>query len=255
MTRKSVRVQNRAHLAFNSRHFRDAERVNFRRVQSGGRVLPQHVSVERFAVRQFPNAVIRRRAGQERGEIIDQLLVGWINLVPDRAFHLLLKIGALFVRQLVDLGRARFEGSGKNVLRRRLRDEIGHLFQDALDDETRRRDLLLLSHFQSFEDLIEFSRQSAEPFHIVLAIPRAEEAVRIRHERWELILHPEELVHGIVVPLEFLALGLHREEPIEHAGREALGRVLLFERVGVEVREILPQPVKLFLLMRGRFVA
>ena len=53
----------------------------------------------------------------------------------------------------------------------------------------------------------------------------------VGHERRELVLHPEELVHRVVVPLKFFALDLDREEPLEHLRGKALRGVLARERV------------------------
>ena len=100
VVRRSRSHPDHAHLALDPRHLGHAERVNFRGVQSSWSCSAAAVGVERFAIRQFPNAIIRRRHREERGEIIDQLLVGGINLLPDRSFHLLLEIGALFVRSI-----------------------------------------------------------------------------------------------------------------------------------------------------------
>ena len=95
--RETLRIENRAHLVFNPRHFAQAELMHLIGLESGRGVLAQHVSVERFAVRQFPNAVIRRCLGEERREIGDQFLIRRINLVCHRRFHAGLIIGALRV--------------------------------------------------------------------------------------------------------------------------------------------------------------
>ncbi len=80
------------------------------------------------------------------------------------------------------------------------------------------------------------------------------EAVRVRHKRWKLVLHAKELVYGIVVPLKFLSLRLHSQEPIQHGGRKSLRGSLFLERVLVQLRQVFAQPLELSLLLRGRFV-
>jgi hypothetical protein len=79
--------------------------------------------------------------------------------------------------------------------------------------------------------------------------------MRVRHERGKLILHTEELVHGIVVPLPFFAFDLLTEKPIQHMGREPLGRRLPIERVFMQLRQIFFPSVNDLLLVRGRLVA
>ena len=79
--------------------------------------------------------------------------------------------------------------------------------------------------------------------------------MRVRHEGRKLILHAEELVHRVVVPLPFFALGLHGQEPVEHRGGEPLRGVLFLQRIGVQLRDISAQPIEARLLMRGRRVA
>ena len=75
--------------------------------------------------------------------------------------------------------------------------------------------------------------------------------MRVGHERREFILDAEELVHRIVVPLIFFSLDLAREEPIEDVSGKPLRWRLPIERVGVQVREILANPIENTLLMRG----
>lgn len=79
--------------------------------------------------------------------------------------------------------------------------------------------------------------------------------MRVRHEGRELVLHAEELVDRVIVPLVFLALDLSFEEPVQHARGKPLRFVLPGERIGAQLRQIFAGPVRLFLLVRGRFVA
>ena len=58
--------RNRAHLAFDPRHFAQAEIVHLVRLERRRRVLAQGVGVKRVAVRQFPDAVVGRRLRQDR---------------------------------------------------------------------------------------------------------------------------------------------------------------------------------------------
>jgi len=41
--------------------------------------------------------------------------------------------------------------------------------------------------------------------------------MRVCHERRKLVLHPEELIDWIIVPLPFFALDLHLQKPLQHA--------------------------------------
>ena len=79
--------------------------------------------------------------------------------------------------------------------------------------------------------------------------------MRVRHERRELVLHAEELVDRIIVPLPFLAFDLPFEEPFEHVRGKFLRRRLPIQRIFAQFREILFPAVDNFLLMRRRFVA
>ena len=62
----------------------------------------------------------------------------------------------------------------------------------------------------------------------------------------KLVLHPEELVDRVVVPLKALALDLALEEPVEHPGGKTLGRRLTIERIFAQLRQVLPHPRSAF---------
>ena len=79
------------------------------RLQPRGRILVQGVSIKRIALRQLPHAIVGRRLRLDGFEIVEQFLIRRINIVRDRRFHALLKIVALGLGQLVDLGGACFE--------------------------------------------------------------------------------------------------------------------------------------------------
>ena len=136
----------------------------------------KRVRIKRVAIRQFPNAIIGGRFRQKLLEISDQFLIRRINLARDFRFDAFLKIGALLIVQLVDLGRAFLERRRENIFRGRLGDEVGHFLEHFFDHEARRNDLLLLAHLQAFERLIELLRQRVEPHDVILAVLRVEAA-------------------------------------------------------------------------------
>jgi hypothetical protein len=85
---------------------------------------------------------------------------------------------------------------------------------------------------------------------VVLAIARREEPVSRGHEGRETALHSEELVHRIIVKLVLFALDLSFQIPFENVGGELLGIVLLFERIGVQLRQVVFREIEIVLLMR-----
>ena len=203
------------------------------------------------AIGKLPDPVIGRRFRKQGLEIIDQLLVGRIDLGGNRVFHPLLIIRALRFIQVSDLCGPRFERSREDVSRGRLGDESAHFLEYILDHEPRRNDPFVLPQMQTFESLIELRRQGAEPLEIIIAIPRVEQPVSVGHEGGKLVLHAEELVHGIVVKLEALAFDLPGQKPIENMGREPLRLCLPGERIGAQLRQVFP-PARRDLLLMGR---
>ena len=78
--------------------------------------------------------------------------------------------------------------------------------------------------------------------------------MRIRHERRKLVLHAEELINGIIVPLPLLAFGLYLQKPIQHARGKLLRRRLAIDRILAKLGQVALPPVEFALLMRRRFV-
>src|SRR5207249_5119436 len=93
-----------------------------------------------------------------------------------------------------------------------------------------------------------------ETLHVILAIFTIQQPVRVCHERWKLVLHTEELIDWIIVPLPLFAFDLHLQKPLEHMRGKLLGRRLAIERILAKLRQIALPPVKFLLLMRWRFV-
>jgi hypothetical protein len=161
-----------------------------------------------------------------------------------------LKIGTLRFGQFIDLGYTAFERGGENVFRSRFPDKIGHLLEHFLDDKTRWQNLLLFPYLQVLEHLIKLSRQSFDPHQVILAILGVQQPVRVCHKRGELILHAEELVNRIGMPLPFLSLDLDLQKPIQNVCGKFLRRRLPIERVLAKLRQVAFPPVKFPLLMR-----
>ena len=107
---------------------------------------------------------------------------------------------------------------------------------------------------QTIEKLVEFFRQGVKPHHVILAILASEQPVRIRHERGKLVLHPEELIDRVVMPLPFFALGLYLQKPIEHVRGKLLRAGLAIEWILAKLRQIALPALELALLLRRRFV-
>ncbi len=96
--------------------------------------------------------------------------------------------------------------------------------------------MLFFAHFQVLEQLIELFRQSIETLQVIVAIFTIQQPVRVCHEGWKLVLHTEELIDWIIVPLPFFAFDLHLQKPLEHMGGKLLGRRLAIERVLAKLR-------------------
>ena len=110
--------------------------------------------------------------------------------------------------------------------------------------------MLLFAYLQVLEQFIELLRQSIETLHVILAIFAGEEPMRVCHERRKLVLHAEELIDWIIVPLPLFAFDLHLQKPVEHMRGKLLGRRLAIERVLAKLCQIALPPVKFLLLMR-----
>ena len=229
--------------------------MNFLGIQRRRRAPAQSVGVKGIAIRQFPDAVIRRRLGQNGIAVIDQLAIGEINVARDRGLDSLLERDPLFVTQTFDLRGARLERRRQNIFRGRLRDEVVHFGENFLHHETRRQDPFLFAHFQALDQLVELRSDRHEALPVILAVPRREEPMRVCHERGEFALDAEELVYRIIVPLEFFPLDLLGQVPFENVSGERLRRVLFLQRIGAQVRQIFFRAIEKALLMRGRSVA
>src|SRR5439155_6855426 len=131
-------------------------------------------SIVGVAIRQFPHAVVTRRFRQDLPEIINQLLIRWINSSRYCRFDATLEICALRFGQLRDFSCPSFERTSQNVLRSRRADKIRHFLEHFFDDKTRRQDLFLFADLQTLEQLIELRRESIQALQIMLAISAGE---------------------------------------------------------------------------------
>ena len=87
-----------------------------------------------------------------------------------------------------------------------------------------------------------------------LAVLFGAQGVRVRHERWKLVLYAVKLIDRIIVKLPFLTFDQVRDIPFEDASGELLRRCLPIQRIFVQLPEILFPPVENHLLMRRRRV-
>src|SRR5215471_17241706 len=76
----------------------------------------------------------------------------------------------------------------------------------------------------------------------------------IRHEGRKLVLHSEELINGVIMPLPLFAIGLYLQKPIQHARGKPLGSRLAIEGILAKLCQVALPSVEFALLMRGRFV-
>ena len=108
------------------------------------------------------------------------------------------------------------EAGVEDVLLHGLRDEGAHLREHLLDHEGRRHDAFLFAFAHAFQHLAELHREFAQPRHVVLAFLHAVDRMLGGHERRQFVLRAEQLVQGIVVVMEAVALDLDGEEVVEH---------------------------------------
>src|SRR6266576_2228476 len=87
--------------------------MDFVWVQRGSCVFAKAISVVGVTIRQFPHAVVTRRFRQDLPEIIDQLLIRWINSPAYRRFDATLEICALRFAQFRDFSCASFERTAR----------------------------------------------------------------------------------------------------------------------------------------------
>src|SRR5207302_8523700 len=179
--------------------------MDFVWVQRGSCVFAKAISVVGVTIRQFPHTVVTRRFRQDLPEIINQLLIRWINSPAYRRFDATSEICALRFAQLRDFRCASFERTSQNVLRSGRADEIRHFPEHFFNDKTRWQDLFLFADLQILEQLIELFRQGIESLQVIFAIFAAEQAMRVCHKSRELVLYAIELIDWIIVPLPLCA--------------------------------------------------
>ncbi len=73
-------AQDRVHFAFDARHLGESQRVQLVRAELGGGMSTQHPAVVILSVRKRPDAVVRRSAGQQHLEVINEVLVGRLHV-------------------------------------------------------------------------------------------------------------------------------------------------------------------------------